>query len=36
MKDSDWDMKLHAELERELEEHLAETWVDPAERLYPE
>ena len=27
--------QLHIRLEQELEEHLAEQWVDPAERDYP-
>jgi hypothetical protein len=27
--------QLHVKLEQELEEHLAEQWVDPAERDYP-
>jgi hypothetical protein len=27
--------QFHIEMEKELEEHLAEQWVDPAERDYP-
>jgi hypothetical protein len=27
--------QLHIRMEQELEEHLAEQWVDPAERDYP-